>query len=411
VINGALTRLGMNLTHPSLVLSLFIRELGGSNTLIGMLPAIRFGGWFLPQFLVSGWIQPRRRKVPIAVALEVFRAITYTTLGFLTHFLGRSHPDLLLALFFVLFALTRFTAGTGALARMDVIGKVVPPERRTAFFAVRGFWGGWLVFGSGFLVSFVLDEGRGQTFPHSFTLLFALSALSFVFALITFSRMREPEGPGGRPRRSLREQLARAPKLVRQDAALKQYLWVRVLLDMRRLSCAFYPVFALEILGAPDSMVGVYIVMMTLAQILSNPLWQWVSRVRGRGFLLQTVALLSVLEPVLALGLPWLIRLGGGEVGVGFLWPAYLFGAVYLVAGVSMSGRSIGFQSMLLDLAPDEERASYIGFVNTTLGFVNFLPIAAGAVADAVGYEPVFIFATALLLVGFVVTWVWRVGD
>ena len=82
-----------------------------------------------------------------------------------------------------------------------------------------------------------------------------------------------------------------------------------------------------------------------------------------------------------------------------------------MVAGASMSGRSIGFQSMLLDLAPDEERASYIGFVNTTLGFVNFLPIAAGAVADAAGYEPVFIFATVLLLAGFVVTWVWRVGD
>ena len=43
----------MSLTHPSMVLSVFIRTLGGSNALVGLLPAIRFGGWFLPQFLVD----------------------------------------------------------------------------------------------------------------------------------------------------------------------------------------------------------------------------------------------------------------------------------------------------------------------------------------------------------------------
>ena len=44
VLNGVSIRLGMNLTDPSLVLSVFVRMLGGSNTLIGLLPTIRFGG-------------------------------------------------------------------------------------------------------------------------------------------------------------------------------------------------------------------------------------------------------------------------------------------------------------------------------------------------------------------------------
>jgi hypothetical protein len=49
----------MNLTDPSLVLSVFVRMLGGSNMLIGLLPTIRFGGWFLPQFMAASWIQPQ----------------------------------------------------------------------------------------------------------------------------------------------------------------------------------------------------------------------------------------------------------------------------------------------------------------------------------------------------------------
>ena len=90
VANGAFTQLGMNLTQPGLVLSVFVRALGGSNALVGSLSAIRFGGWFLPQFLAASWIQPQQRKVPIAVALEVARAAIYAALGILAYNLSVS---------------------------------------------------------------------------------------------------------------------------------------------------------------------------------------------------------------------------------------------------------------------------------------------------------------------------------
>jgi hypothetical protein len=182
VVNGAFTQLGMNLTHPSLVLSVFVRALGGSNTLVGLLPAVRFGGWFLPQFLVASWIQPQQHKVPIAVGMEVVRTAIYALLGILTYTLAPSRPSLLLLLFFTLFSLSRLTTGIGALARTDAIGKFVSPRRRAAFFAARSFWGGVFVFGGGLLVRYVLDETHGQPFPFNFTLLFGLSVGSFLIA-------------------------------------------------------------------------------------------------------------------------------------------------------------------------------------------------------------------------------------
>ena len=100
VANGVATQLAMNLTHPSLVLSVFVRSLGGSNALVGSLSAIRFGGWFLPQFLVAGWVQPLTRKTPLAVALEVARVAIYGLLGILTYTVGSSNPTLLLIVFF-----------------------------------------------------------------------------------------------------------------------------------------------------------------------------------------------------------------------------------------------------------------------------------------------------------------------
>jgi len=408
VVNGAFTQLGMNLTQPSLVLSVFVRALGGSNTLVGSLSAIRFGGWFLPQFLVASWTQPRQRQVPITVALEMVRMAVYSALGVLSYALSLSNPSLLLFLFFALFTLSRLIAGAGALARTDAIGKFVSPPRRASFFAARNFWGGLVVFGAGFLVRYVLDETHGQPFPVNFTLLFSLSAFCFFVALLVFAQIKELPGPADRPRHSLRGQLARAPELVKRDPAFRRYVLVRALLNMTRLSAPFYPIFALDILGAPVSMVGFYLSAQTLARILSNLLWQRLGRARGNHFLVKTAALLTALEPLLATVLPYVMRWVGLTVERTGLMPAYLFTAVFLIAGSGESGRSIGLMALLLDVAPDEERASYVGFVNTILGFVSLLPIFAGAIIDQVGFEPIFYTTTGLLLLGLLVTLGWK---
>ena len=411
IVNGTFTQLGMNLTQPSLVLSVFVRALGGSNALVGSLSAIRFGGWLLPQFLVASWIQPRRRKVPIAAGMEIVRLAVYAVLGILTYTLGLANPSLLLFLFLALFTLSRLTAGTGGLARMDAIGKIVSPRRRASFFAARSFWGGLVVFGAGFLVRYVLDEAHGPLFPFNFTLLFGLSAFCFFTALLVFAQIREQSDPADRPHHSLKAQLARAPGLLKGDPTLRRYVLVRIMLNMTRLSAPFYPIFALDVLGAPASMVGFYLSAQTLARILSNLLWQRLGRARGNFFLVKTASLLTALEPLLAVALPWLMRLAGLTVERSGLLLAYLFTGVFLVAGGTQSGRSISFMALLLDLAPDEERASYIGLVNTTLGFVSFLPILAGAIIDWLGFEPIFLAATGLLLLGYLVTLGWENGE
>jgi hypothetical protein len=398
----------MNITHPSMVLSVFARMLGASNTLIGLIPAIRFGGWFLPQFLVASWIQPQPRKMPIAVAFESIRVIIYGILAILTCTLGLSHPYLLLMVFFAMFSISRVTTGTGALARLDAIGKVIPPSRRASFFAMRNFFGGILVFGAGLLVRYVLDTDRGQSFPLNFTLLFILSCLSFTAATLAFSRIEEMPDSGARPRHSLKAQLARAPALFGQNATFRRYLLVRVLLDMIRIAAPFYSIFALDILGASSFMVGFYLAAMTLAEILANLLWQRIARVRGTLYMLRIAGLLTMLTPLLAATLPWLMQGFGFTVESHGLLPAYLFTGVFLLAGSSQSGRAIGLSSMLLNVAPDEERASYIGLANTVLGFVSLLPIVSGAVIDRVGFEPVFFAATGLISLGYVAILRWK---
>ena len=57
VLNGVMFTMVDGLIAPSLVLALFVKRLGGDNVLIGLLPALVAGGWFLPQIIVAGKVQ------------------------------------------------------------------------------------------------------------------------------------------------------------------------------------------------------------------------------------------------------------------------------------------------------------------------------------------------------------------
>ena len=85
-------------------------------------------------------------------------------------------------------------------------------------------------------------------------------------AVLTFAQIKETPDAVKQPHHSLKAQLARAPTLLKQDPTLRRYLLVRVLLNMTRLAEPFYPILALDVLGAPLSMVGLYLSAMTLAR-------------------------------------------------------------------------------------------------------------------------------------------------
>jgi len=399
IFDGVLVQLGMNISHPSMVLAILVRTLGGSNTLVGALSAIRFSGWQLPQFPIAGWIQPLPRKAPFAVTMALARAGIYGLLAALTLTLGRTHPTLLLSVFFALFTLSRVVTSAGALARFDVWGKIFHRSKRASFFATRNFWGGVFVFGSGFLVRLILDPDKGLPFPQSFALLLAVSSAAFLIASVLFSQIQEPAEQANNIRYSVRDQLWRAPSLLRRDPYLRQYLLVRVLLSTTVISQPFYPIYALDVLQAPESMVGIYLSALTLANVIANLLWQKLERSQGTYALLRMASLLSALAPLLAATTPLLVRaLGPGHSG---LLPAYIFSTVFLLAGASQSGRGVSLPAVILEIAPTKERPSYIGLVNTLLGFVSFLPVLSGFAIDRLGYSPVFLTTGVILLAGF----------
>jgi len=397
VLNGVFIELAMALTNPGMVLTVLVRALGGSNALVGLLPTIRFGGWFLPQFIIGGWVQSRPRRVPIIVAMDAIRIVLYGAIGTALYAFGARSPSLALGAFLVMFTITRFSAGSGAVPRLDLFGSFVPPWQRARFIAIKSFWGGLAAFSAGFVVRFVLDE-RLVPFPNNYGLLFMGATLCFVAATALISRAAEPPARITARQRGLVRQFTYGRTLLK-DRRYRRYVIMRVLIGMIRIGSPFYIVYALDRLDAPVAIAGTYLSIITFARILSNPLWSKLLYKRGHKVVLQSATALLASSALLAVVLPIPIRamhLTGNAA-------ALTFGLVLVVQGLAGGGHSISLLPILYEIAPPAERASYIGLLNTIMGPTSLISAISGSLIDRIGFEPMFLVAGAMVIAAYLV--------
>jgi len=399
IVNGALFNLSNSLLEPSLVLTWLVSQLTSSNFLIGLVMPINQGGWFLPQLLVSGYLQGRKRKLPVYVAMSVPRALCWASIT-LALFLVNDQRVLLI-FFYILLTIYSLADGTAGLPFMDVVAKAIPPTRRGAFFGWRRFLGGILALGGSLVVKYVLDERWGPAFPHNFGILFLLASLTISVAMICFGLFVEPVEPVLNQSVALLGQMKRALHLPRRDANYARFLAVRLLATAAGMATPFYIVYAKRVLGVSAGMVGVYLTWATLAGIASTLIWGQISDRRGnRGVILLT-SLVGLSMPLAALFIPLLV----GRQPPRVAWVPFAFTVVFVLSGVFQMGRMIGYSNYLLDIAPARDRPLYIGLANTLTGLTMLASAVGGLIVDLAGLAVLFwvaaaFYAGALLLSG-----------
>lgn len=394
-LNSFCVEASMTLTEASEVLTLFVRMLGGSSFLVGLLPSLRYFGWLAPQFMAAGRVQSLTRFVPTIQWLEVVRSGFYLIIAALTFLWGRSHPGLVLAAFLPLYLVTRVAAGSSAVARAELVARMVPPRRRPSVISTRAFAGGVSAFLAGLVVRLVLDP-LVSSFPNNYATLLLMSGIGFGLALVSLWGVVEPRSTIAPRAIDWRDQLRRAPALLRGDRQFALYIGVRVALTGLELAGPFYILYATEQLGAPAHMAGIYISVRTFSRVLSNMYWGEQCRRRSSVWVLRLACGLGLMAPLFVLLLLAFASTWTGGV------PTYamaLFGGVFLLQGLAGSALGISEMAYLYDVAPENERPTYYGLTNTVLGPLYFLPALGGALLDSVGYAAIFGATTVMIAV------------
>jgi MFS family permease len=404
VLNGGFFFCAEAFMSIDTVLTWFVQQLGGSNFLIGLVGPMRDAGWFLPQLFLSHRQQRQALQRPMYRRSAAVRMVAWFVWTAATFLLASNYPALLLV-FFAAYAVNSLASGFAGLPFMDIVAKTIPPKRRGSYFGARLFAGSVLGLLASLIVSVVLSDKNPQPFPLNVGTLFLLSWVAAIIGLTAFAMVKEPPGDVRDDGATFTAHMQRAARLPRQNQNLRYLLIARVVILLSYVAAPFYSIYSINELGAPVSIIGVYMGVRTIVALLINPVWSRLSDRRGNKLVTQLATAAGVIMLAWAVFVPGLAQ--GLQVPASTL--AYIIVPVFALMGIYETGVGIGAINLTLEVAPPNDRAIYIGLTNTILGIAYLSTAVGGVIVDLVGYHGVFVLGLILLLVA---SWaLWRMRD
>ena len=389
VSNGVLFNFAWAFTSTSTVLPLFISKLTPSQILIGLASTLEALGWFLPQIAIAAMTLHRKYQKPVYIKTAFLRGGSFFLFAILVFFLGKENPTYLLATFFFLFSLYSFGGGLAGVSFTDIVGKTIPEEKRGSFFGMRMLFGGGLSALAGFLIQNILKD---YDFPQNFGMLFLIAAALIVLALISVCMVKEPSTTKRPEKRSIKKNLLLGIEITKRDKYFRMLLLTRVAIGSYVMGLPFYIIYAKEYLFIPASLAGVFLTVQMVGYLSSNLLWAYLSNRKNNKLVLVLSAFFSGICPLLVLS------------NIAFGIPLWAYGAIFFFLGATISGTDIGYTNYLLQIAPEERRPIYVGFLNTVVGPTIFLSAVGGLIIQVSSFAFLYVILFLLSLVSILLS-------
>jgi predicted MFS family arabinose efflux permease len=182
---------------------------------------------------------------------------------------------------------------------------------------------------------------------------------------------------------------------LRQVPGFRRFVLARVFLLTITLSIPYFSLYGRDITGAQVGNLGVFVIALSLAEIVSSPFW---GRFADRSA--RTVMLLGSALAALVSGLAMAFPLLPAS-----LQTAPVFGAVILLLGFGRAGVRLGRKTYLVDGAPPDERPLYAAITNTILGLFTLVGSAFGLLHGWIGTQALIGVFGGLALIGALLVW------
>lgn len=389
---GVLFQGGAAAVDTSTIVAALVHGLTGSTFAVGAAAAIARCGWLLPQIVVGYFAQLRRRRLGFYAVGAFGRVACLAGVAVLVAGAGARPGPAAIAAFFALWTAYAFVSGIVAVPYNDIVARSIPSERRSRMLAIRFFGGGVLALAVAWLAAELIE---GFAFPLGYAGMVAVAALLLLASALCFVSAGESDAvlPATRDG-GFGAYLRTGFEVFGSDRRLRLFICAQWLGGGVAMALPFY---ILQAGAAPDgsSYVALLLAAQTAGGLLSNPLWGWWGDIRGKRSLLETVALIGALAPLLTLA--WV---AGERTASALAW----FMLVFALLGAVGSGGTIAQLGYLMEISPDDRRPAYSGYFNAFTAPAALLPLAGAAIAETVSLATVFaISALAAVLQVFAI--------
>jgi len=385
--HGAFLALTMSMLDFNTVFPALISNLTESKIIFGLLYSVMLGAPLIFNIILSIFMHMRRYKKKILLLGIYLRSFSFLGMAIFTWFFGKQFPLLVVASFFFWIFLFSLSGGFAGIAYSDIIGKLIKKGERGKLFASRQFATSTFSFLGGMIVLNIFTIQR-MPFPYNYAIILITGFTGLLVASIAFWFIREPPSIiKDENKESFKLLIKKVPTILKKDTSFARFIIVENMSSFSLTILPFYMLYAKDTFTINETYVGRYLIFQTIGAILSNLLWGAVSNKWGSKMVVKVCILMGGLVPVLALILS---RFG----------PNY-YAIVFFLVGFLISGRPVGFESYLLDIAPSDSRIIYLGIRGTMNIFIVLLPIMGGFIITYMGYYLTFIIVAVVMFAAF----------
>lgn len=384
-LDGASFWFGISFISPTIILPLYISHFTDSPLWIGLIPFLMTAGFLVPQLFVANAVGRASRKKFFPVNLGFFlQRLPIFLLAPAAYFLATQRPALALVTFLGLFAWHTFGTGLTVVGWQDMIAKIIPAAKRGRFFGLTNFVGNGAGILGAVVVPLILDK---FTFPIGYVISFAVAAVLIFISWACISFTREPAIPSSKLPVSQLDYLRSLPAILRRDSNFRLYLLVQIIFALSGMAAGFLAVYPVQTWNLSDAEAGRFTLALQIGLTLANLFFGFLSDRLGHKLSLEICLILNVLSLLLAIVAP------------SPLW----FFPIFFLRGAILAGTFISGISIVYEFTDAENRATYIGLASTLPGVAGSIaPLIGGWLAAVVSYPAMFILATILGLMSWV---------
>jgi hypothetical protein len=379
VLNGVLYIIGDTLMDPTLVIAAFLSQLSSSDLLIGLIIPIRDGLWAIPQFWMSGYIQTLAYKIELFRKVSIIRIIGFALLALEINFI--SEPSILITCFFITYIIMSLAGGLSGLAWLEIVSKTIPSRRRGEFFALRLGISGVFNIGASLFVRWLLSSQSPLTFPHNFGILSILYFLLCSSGIFLFTFVKEPADQNLLPPQKMGVLFQRAVVILKEDVIYRNFNILLILMAVAGMATPFFAIYVQQSLGGDTSMVGVYLGVTIVSNLVANLFFGRVSRQVGN----RSVMVFSVLSGLIMSIMVLLLAFLAAPLHISPTYASLWLIPVFILSGIRATGYTIASNCIMLDISPTRDRSLYVGFLNTISGFFILATALSGVIKDFLG--------------------------
>ncbi len=369
-----------NTVFPSLVDSLTDYKL-----IFGFLYSIMLGAPLLFNIVFSHYMKRYEYKKKFLLIGIYLRALSFLGMAIFVYLFGKSNPNIVIISFFFLILLFSMSGGFAGLSYSELIGKLFKSKERGNLYSSKQFIGSISAFGGGLIVTRVFSLGN-LPYPLNYVILLFIGFIGLAISSVGFYFIKEPPSVViSKENDTLLNYIKEIPSLLKNDFIFSNFIIVENMASFSLMILPFYMVYARDIFDLNQNYIGRYLLFQITGTIFSNFIWGFLSKRFGSKSVVRTCIFIGGSIPIAALILS---RFGPD-----------IYSFVFLLVGFVISGRRIGFDSYLLDIAPEDKRTVYLGVRGTLNIFVVILPILGGIFIDIIGYPTTFIVVSVLMYV------------